>query len=496
MDFLSNLALGFDVATTSYNLLFCFIGVLVGTLVGVLPGVGPIATLSVILPFTTLVGSPAASIIMMAGIFYGTQYGGSITSILLKVPGESSSIVTTLDGHALARQGKAGTALSIAAIGSFIAGTVATILIAWLGEPFAQFALKFGPSEYATTILFGFIASAFLTSTDNPLKSLAMILLGVLLSTIGIDLNSGIERFTFNNLNLYDGVPFAILAIGFFGLSEIFYDILTSKKDKPVVAEKVNRLYPTSEELKASTPAIARGTILGSILGILPGIGVTLTSFITYAFEKKLSKTPEKFGKGAIEGVAAPESANNAASQTAFIPLLSLGLPGTAAMALMFGTLMVNGIVPGPQLMTQHPGLFWGLVVSMWIGNFMLLILNLPLVGLWVQILKIPKNILYFIVIVFALAGAYFIENNMFFVLLLIPIVLLALLLKSLGFEMVLLGLGFAMGKLFEENIIRALTISQGDWSIFLNSGISLTMLVCSCILILINKGVLKKWKI
>jgi len=483
MDFLNNLLLGFEVAFSLQNILFCSLGVVVGTIVGVLPGIGPAAAISILLPYSFYFGDQATSLIFLAGIFYGTQYGGSTSSILLNIPGEAASIVTTIDGHALAKQGKAGVALSIAAIGSFIAGTFAALLIALIAVPLSWFSVKFGPVEFTSLLLFGFISSAYLTGKEDPIKTLSMILLGILLATVGVDLNSGVERYTLGIDNLYDGIPFPIIAISFFGLSDILYDFIKNKHS--YIEYKIKNLYPTKNNLKESMPAIIRGTLLGSLFGILPGIGSSLASFITYSIEKHFSNKNDTFGKGDIRGVAAPESANNAASQTGFIPLLGLGIPGSPVMALMAGALMIQGIVPGPTVITEYPNIFWGLIVSMWLGNVILLVLNFPLVRIWVYILKIPKAYLYTIVTALAITGSFFLKNDIFFVLMLLPLTGLALLLRLNGYNIILIALGFVMGKVFEENFVRALVVSAGDWTAFLTSNISLTLLVCSCIIII-----------
>lgn len=493
MEFLNNLELGFSVAFSLQNILFCFAGVLLGTLVGVLPGIGPAGAISILLPYSFYFGDGATSLIFLAGIFYGTQYGGSTTSILLNIPGEASSIATTIDGHALAKKGKAGVAISISAIGSFIAGTFATLLIALLAVPLSWLSVKFGPVEFTSLILFGFISSAYLTSNDDPINSISMILLGILIATIGVDLNSGIERYTFGFDELYDGIPFPIIAISLFGLSEIIYDFLKNRYEYKDC--KIEKLYPSKEEFKESVPAIFRGTLLGSVFGILPGIGSSLSAFITYSIEKRISNKNNTFGNGDIRGVAAPESANNAASQTGFIPLLGLGLPGSPVMALMAGALMIQGIVPGPTVINEYPNIFWGLIVSMWLGNIALLILNLPMVKLWVSILKIPRYYMYSVVVILAVVGSFFMKNNIFFVLLLIPLTILGVLLRLLGYNVILIALGFVMGRIFEENFIRATVVSKGDWSMFLTSGISLTLLILSCIIILISRKK-KQWKI
>ena len=391
-DLLANLALGFSVAAHPYNLGFCLLGALVGTLVGVLPGIGTVATVAMLLPITFGL-PPVGALIMLAGIYYGAQYGGSTTSILVNIPGEATSVVTCLDGHQMARQGRAGAALSIAAIGSFFAGCVSTVLVAALGAPLTGLALMFGPAEYFSLMLLGLIFAVVLAK-GSVLKSIAMVLLGLLLSMVGSDLETGAGRLTFDIAELFDGIGFANVAMGLFGFAEIIRNLEMSQESRDIVKGKISGLMPTLKDLKDSAGAILRGTALGSILGILPGGGAVVASFAAYTFEKRIAKDPSRFGRGAIEGVAAPESANNAAAQTSFIPLLTLGIPPNAVMALMVGAMTIHGIVPGPQVMTKQPELFWGMIASMWIGNLMLIIINLPLVGVWVSLLRVPYRLL------------------------------------------------------------------------------------------------------
>ena len=392
MDLFSNLALGFGVALSLKNLALCFTGCFIGTLIGVLPGVGPIATIAMLLPITFGI-DPVGALIMLAGIYYGAQYGGSTTAILVNIPGEATSVVTTLDGHQMAKQGRAGVALGISAIGSFIAGSVATILIAALGAPLTRMALLFGPAEYFSLMVMG-LCFAVVLARGSILKAIAMILLGLLFSTIGTDLETGQERMTFGFAPLSDGLDFAVLAMGIFGFAEVIKN-LENPETRDVVRQKVGRLLPNLAEMKQSALPIVRGTFLGSALGILPGNGAVLGPFASYTLEKKLAKDSSRFGRGAIEGVAGPESANNAGAQTSFIPLLTLGIPPNAVMALMVGAMTIHGVIPGPQVMTKNPQLFWGMIASMWIGNLMLLIINLPLIGLWVKLLKVPYRLLY-----------------------------------------------------------------------------------------------------
>jgi TctA family transporter len=476
-----------EIVTTFFNwsyLLSCFYGVFIGTLVGVLPGLGPMAALSILLPFSYLFMDPIASLIFLAGVYYGTQYGGSTASILLNLPGESSSVVTTIEGYQMTKRGMAGKALAISAIGSFIAGTLATFLILLLSAPMARLSFLFGPVEYTALMTLGLIACATM-SQSGILKSLSVICIGMLIGSIGVDVNSGLERFTFGIPELYDGISFAIIAMSIFGLAEIMYNILHSEKRKVVVPE-FKDLYPDKKDLTHSMPSIFRGTFIGSILGILPGTGAVISSFASYSVEKNLAKKDSEFGKGDIRGVAGPESANNAAAQTSFIPALSLGLPGTPVMAIFIGALIMHGIQPGPQMLTENSTLFYGLVISMWLGNLFLLILNLPLIGIWISILKMPWKILYPIVFLICLIGAYYISNSWFNVMLMIPFLLFGYILKILEFDPAPLAIGFVLGPLFEEYFRRSLEISNGSLMIFFERPISLGMLAFLVSIILI----------
>jgi len=483
LEILNNLLLGLATAASVNNLLFCLAGVTLGTVVGVLPGLGPMAALSILLPITYHLGDPVGAIIFMAGIYYGTQYGGSTTSILMKLPGEASSVVTTLDGYAMTQRGRGGAALAIAALASFLGGTVATLLIALIGEPLAEVAFLFGPAEYTALMIMGLVASVSL-SQGSFVKGLGMVLLGVLLGSVGTDINSGMIRFSLGIPQLTDGISFGIIAMAMFGLAEILYNSL-HERHQSVIVPKLRELYPTRQELKESVNPAVRGTILGSILGLLPGGGAILSSFASYALEKKISKTPEQFGQGAVAGVAGPEAANNAGAQTGFIPMLSMGLPVTPIMALMAATLIIHNIQPGPQVMTSNPALIWGLIVSMWIGNALLVVLNLPLVGVWVSLLKIPKKILYPMIVIVCAVGAYHINNSWFDVMLLIPFALIGYVLKALDCEPAPLAMGFVVGSMFEEFFRRAMSISQGNFLIFVEKPISLTFLILTAILLL-----------
>jgi len=484
MDLFSNLALGFATAATFDNLLYCFIGVVLGTLIGVLPGIGPLATIAMLLPATYKMTDPTTALIMLAGIYYGAQYGGSTTAILVNLPGESSSVVTTLDGYQMARKGRAGPALAIAAVGSFFAGSVATFLLAAFAPPLAEVAFKFGPAEYFALMVLGLIAAVVLAH-GSVLKALAMVIFGLLLGMIGTDVNSGVARFSFDIPELSDGIEFVAVAMGMFGFAEIILN-LEQKENREVFTSKVTNLFPQWADLKRAFPAILRGTGLGSILGILPGGGAVLASFAAYAIEKKLSKHPEEFGHGAIEGVAGPESANNAGAQTSFIPMLTLGIPTTPVMALMVAAMMIHNIQPGPQVMSSNPKLFWGLIVSMWIGNLMLVILNLPLVGMWVKLLSVPYRIMYPAILLFCCIGAYSINNNVFDVFMTIPFAILGYIFKKLDCEPAPMLLGFVLGKLMEEYLRRAMTISRGDWTVFFTRPLSATLLVMALILLAI----------
>ena len=484
MELLANLSLGFQTAATFNNLLYCFIGVALGTLIGVLPGIGPLATIAMLLPATYKMSDPTTALIMLAGIYYGAQYGGSTTAILVNLPGESSSVVTTLDGYQMARKGRAGPALAIAAIASFFAGTVATFLLAAFAPPLAEIAFKFGPAEYFALMVLGLIAAVVLAH-GSVFKALAMVVFGLLLGMIGTDVNSGVARFSFDVPELSDGIEFVAVAMGMFGFAEIILN-LEQKEKREVFTAKVTGLMPRMDDFKKAFPAILRGTSLGSLLGILPGGGAVLASFSAYAIEKKISKHPEEFGKGAIQGVAAPEAANNAGAQTSFIPMLTLGIPTTPVMALMVAAMMIHNIQPGPQVMSSNPKLFWGLIVSMWIGNLFLVVLNLPLVGMWVKLLSVPYRILYPAILLFCCIGAYSINNNVFDVFMTIPFAILGYVFKKLDCEPAPMLLGFVLGKLMEEYLRRAMTISRGDWTVFVTRPLSATLLAMAAILLVI----------
>ncbi len=481
-ELLSNLALGFGVAAHPYNIMFCLLGALVGTLVGVLPGIGTVATIAMLLPITFGL-PPVGALIMLAGIYYGAQYGGSTTSVLVNIPGEATSVITCLDGHQMARQGRAGAALAIAAIGSFFAGCVATVLVAALGAPLTSLALLFGPAEYFSLMVLGLIFAVVLAK-GSVLKAIAMVVLGLLMSMVGSDLETGAGRMTFDFPELADGIGFTNIAMGVFGFAEIIRNLELPEESRDILKGKVTGLMPTRQDLIDSSGAIARGTLLGSLLGILPGGGAVISSFAAYTFEKKISKDPSTFGKGNIRGVAAPESANNAAAQTAFIPLLTLGIPPNAVMALMVGAMTIHGIVPGPQVMTKQPELFWGMIASMWLGNLMLVIINLPLVGVWVTLLRVPYRLMFPSIIVFCCIGIYSINNSPTDVVISALYGLFGYWLIKHDFEPAPLLLGFVLGPLMEENLRRAMLIARGDATVFITRPISGGLLAVAFILL------------
>ncbi len=474
MELFENLALGLQTALSPENLLYCFIGVVLGTAVGVLPGIGPTATIALLMPITFGL-EPVTALIMLAGIYYGAQYGGSTTAILINLPGESSAAVTAIDGHQMARKGRAGPALATAAIGSFIAGTVGTLVIVLFAPPLARIALTFGSPEFFSLVVLGLIASIALAS-GSTVKALAMIVLGLLFGTIGYDTFTLTPRFTFGVRELYDGINFVSVAVGMFGIAEILRN-LEDEKTRKVVTKAISNLWPSREDLRRIAAPIARGTVLGAGLGILPGAGHVLASFSAYSIEKRLSRNPDEFGHGAIEGVASPESANNAAAQTSFIPLLTLGLPAHPVMALMVGAIIIHGISPGPNVINDEPELFWGLIVSMWIGNLMLVLLNLPLIGIWVRMLMIPYRYLYPTIIVFAAIGTFAIGSNPWHIFAIAFFGLLGYALIKLGCEPAPLLLGFVLGPLLEDHLRRSLIISRGDLSIFLTRPISAVLI-------------------
>jgi putative tricarboxylic transport membrane protein len=482
MGLIENVLYGFGVAFTPINLFLCFMGAVAGTLVGVLPGLGPVGAMSMLLPVTFVI-SPTGALIMLAGIYYGAQYGGSITSILLNVPGEATTIVTCLDGNAMAKRGRAGPALGISAFGSFIAGTLAicgTILFAF---PLTSFALKFGPPEYFGLICMGLVILTYL-SRASMLKSLLMAVLGIFVSTIGMDSMTGVSRFSFGSISLREGVGLVPIAMGMFGLGEILTNLEEEGKQE-VLKAKLTHLFPSLQDWRDSAWPILRGTILGFFLGILPGGGALISSFAAYAVEKRFSKHPEKFGTGIIEGVAGPEAANNAGAQASFIPLLTLGIPTNVVTAILLGALMIHGITPGPLLIKEKPDLFWGVVTSMYIGNVMLLILNLPLIPIWVRILQVPKFILFPVIMLFCLIGVYSVNNNVFDIFVMIFFGVVGYFAKKLDFEPAPFILAVVLGPIFEENLRQSLIYSRGDFSIFFIRPISLTFMLVAVLLLI-----------
>ena len=483
MEVFNNLALGFSTAFSLQNLLFCLFGVVVGTLVGVLPGISPLNTTAMLLPFTFGL-APTSAMIMLAGIFYGAQYGGSTTAILVNVPGETSAVVTCLDGYQMARQGRAGHALAIAAIASFFAGCVATVVIALLSTPLAALAIKFTAPEYFSLLVMGLIAAVVLAH-GSPFKAIAMVLVGILMGLVGIDVNSGVPRLSFGIPDIADGMDFVPVVVGLFGIGEVAAN-LEIPQDRSILTGKIKNLMPRWADFKEAFPAILRGTGVGTILGILPGGGAALPPFAAYALEKKVSRDPSLFGKGVIQGVASPEAANNAGAQTSFIPLLTMGIPTNPLMALMIGALMIQGIQPGPSMIREQPTLYWGLVASMWIGNLMLVVINLPLVGIWVSLLKIPYRLLFPAIILFCCIGAYASTNSVFSVWLMLFWGALGYFFNKVGVHPAPMVLGFVLGPILEENFRRAMLLSGGDPMIFVQRPISATLLVVSAVLLMI----------
>jgi TctA family transporter len=473
MELLTNLALGLSTAVTPTNLLYCFIGVFLGTLIGVLPGLGPTATIAMLLPITFVL-PPVSALIMLAGIYYGSQYGGSTTSILVNLPGEAASVVTTLDGYQMARQGRAGVALATSAVASFFAGTVATLLLAFFAPPLAEMALKFGPADYFSLMVLGLVASIVLAQ-GSLLHAIGVVVLGLLLGLVGTDVNSGVQRYTFDIPELADRIGFVVVAMGMFGLAEIVRN-LENEEQRSTIA-KITSLMPTKEDWKRMIAPILRGTIVGSAVGILPGSGSILGSFAAYSIEKKVSKNSAQFGKGAIEGVAAPEAANNAGAQTSFIPMLTLGIPSNPVMALMVGAMIIQGIQPGPSVIKEQPALFWGIFVGMWIGNLFLIILNLPMIGLWVRLIMVPYRLLYPSILVFCAIGVFSLNNSVFDIHLMALFGVLGYVFSKLGCEPAPMLLAFILGPLMEEYLRRALLLSRGNPWVFVQRPISATLL-------------------
>jgi putative tricarboxylic transport membrane protein len=483
VELLGNVLFGFSVALQPANVFACFVGVFVGTLIGVLPGIGPVATMSLLLP-ATFAMSPTASIIMMAGIYYGAMYGGSTTSILVNIPGEAASVVTCLDGYQMARQGRAGPALGIAAFGSFIAGTLSVLGIMLLAPPLARVALRFGPPEIFTLLLLGFTMVTYLGS-GSKLKAVAMALLGMFLGTVGLDPITVTPRFTFGSLTLSDGVGLVPMIMGLFGVAEVLINVEAGIKQE-IIKARIDNLLPTRQDWKDSSGAIARGSVIGFALGILPGVGAIIPTFISYAVEKRVSKHPERFGTGAIEGVAGPESANNAATGSSMIPLLTLGIAPNVVMAVLLGAFLIHGVEPGPLLMREHPEIFWGVVISMYVGNAMLLVLNLPLIGLWVQLLRVPYRVLFPLILLFCVIGVYGVSGNIWDIVIMLIFGVVGFLMRKLEYPAAPLVLAFVLGRLSEESIRQSLLLSRGSLSILLSRPLAAAFLVLTVLVMVL----------
>jgi TctA family transporter len=483
LDLIHNLATGFSAAGSLKNLGFALIGCMLGTLIGVLPGIGPIPTIAMLLPVTFGL-DPLSSLVMLAGIYYGAQYGGSTTSILVNIPGEAASIVTCIDGHEMAKQGRAGAALSVAALGSFFAGCVGTVFIAGFGPPLAAIAQQFNSPDYFSLMVLGLVTAVILAH-GSVLKAVGMVLVGLLLGLVGTDVNSGLTRYTFGIADIWEGINFVPLVIGMFGMVEIIRNLELTELPRPQLKARMRELWPSPQDFRDSWRAVLRGTGLGSVLGILPGGGAVLASFASYTLEKKVARDPSRFGKGAIEGVAGPESANNAAAQTSFIPLLTLGLPSNAIMALMMGAMIIQGIQPGAAVMTKRPDLFWGMVASMWIGNLMLLVINLPLIGIWVRLLSVPYRLLYPAILLFCVIGIYSTNTNVAELVVCAVFAVFGYMILRFGCEPAPLVLGFILGPLMEENLRRSLVLSRGDPMVFLQRPISAVLLAMTVLTVL-----------
>jgi TctA family transporter len=482
MELFANLLTGFETSLQPANLFYCFVGVVVGTAIGVLPGLGPLATLSMLLPLTYAL-DPVSALIMLSGIYYGAQYGGSTTAILVNLPGEASSVVTAIDGHKMASAGRAGAALAIAALASVFAGTISTFFIAGFSPILAKVALSFGPAEYFSLMVVGLVAAVILAH-GSLMKAIGMVLVGLVLGSVGIDNNSGAYRFTFGSMELSTGIEFVSVAMGLFAFADIIANVSEKTSNSPVI-HKISSLWPSRQEFRDATPAATRGTLLGSVLGILPGGGAALASFSAYTVEKKVSRHPERFGKGAVEGVAGPEAANNAAAQTSFIPMLTLGIPSNGTMALLMGAMMIHNIAPGPQVITQQPVLFWGLITSMFVGNVMLVLLNLPLVGIWVKLISVPYRFLYPAILMFCVIGLYSIQNQTFEIMTAAVFGLVGYLFMRMKCEPAPLLLGFILGPMLEANLKRAMLLAKGDATTFMTRPISATMLLVALLLLL-----------
>jgi putative tricarboxylic transport membrane protein len=482
MDLLANLALGFDTALSPVNLFYCFVGVFFGTLIGVLPGIGALAAVSMLLPITFYI-PPTAALVMLAGVYYGSEYGGSIASILLNLPGTPSAAVTCLDGYPMTKEGRAGVALFITTMASFVGASVGILTMTAFAPVLAEFALSFGPAEYFSVMVLGLIAAAAI-SQGSPIKGIAMVGLGILFGSVGTDLNTGIPRYTFDNPNLLDGISLVALAMGLFGISEVIASVNQPQGAMQGTKITFRSMIPTKADMKQTLMPMVRGTGIGAFFGTLPGTGQTIASFIAYAVEKRVSRDPTRFGKGAVEGITAPEAANNAAAQTAFIPTLTLAIPGSATMAIMLGALLIHGITPGPALMTEHPEMFWGLIASFWIGNVLLVLLNIPLIGIWVRILQIPYQFLYPSIIVLICIGVYSVNNSIFDVGLALFFGVVGYGMRLLMFEPAPLLIGFVLGPMMEEHFRRAMLFSRGSYTTFLERPISATMLGLAALLL------------
>jgi putative tricarboxylic transport membrane protein len=479
---LDGMLAGAVIALQPTNLLFCLIGVFVGTLIGVLPGIGPVATISLLLPLTIGL-DPTAAIIMIAGIYYGAAYGGSTTSILVNVPGEASTVVTCIDGHQMARQGRAGSALALAAVGSFLAGTLGTVGIATVSDVVMRYAIRFGPPEYFAMMLLGIVLVVFLSSGSIP-KALAMVALGLFFSQVGQDIVTGETRYTADIFELSNGIDLIPLAMGLFGISEVLLN-LEHGAERSTIAEKVGSLMPSAQEWREAAAPMARGSLLGFLLGLIPGGGPALASFASYALERRVSRTPEQFGKGAVAGVAGPEAANNAAASGSFIPLLTLGLPSNAVMGLMLGAFIMHGLTPGPLLIQNHPGMFWGIVASMYVGNVLLLILNLPLIGLWVQLLRVPYRLLFPIILLLTIVGTYSVNHSVFDVYLLIFFGALGYVLRKWAFDLAPLVLAFVLGSQLEQTFRQSLMMGRGSFDAFLQRPTALVILAAAAVMLI-----------
>lgn len=482
MDLLGNLALGFEVAFSPANLLYCFVGVFLGTFIGVLPGIGALAAVSMLLPVTFYL-EPTTALVMLAGVYYGAEYGGSIASILINLPGTPASAVTCLDGYPLSRAGRAGVALFMTTFASFVGSAIGIVILTMFAPLLVKVALAFGPAEYFAVMLLGLVAAAAITQ-GSAVKGIGMVTVGILIGTIGTDINTGVWRFTFNSPYLLDGVSLVALAMGLFGITEVIASI-NARTTSPVGDITLRSMLPRGEEVRRSIFPMLRGTGIGAFFGTLPGTGQTIASFVSYAIEKRVSADPTRFGKGAVEGVAAPEAANNASAITAFVPTLSLGIPGSATMALMLGAMMIHGITPGPLVITNHPDVFWGVIASFWIGNVLLVVLNVPLIGLWVRLLRVPYQFLYPTIIVLICVGVYSVNSNIFDVVVALLMGIFGYGMRLLAFEPAPLLIGFVLGPMMEENLRRGLLLARGDYAALVMQPITGTVLALTALLVL-----------